>query len=277
MYIVSRGVLEVVTDDQRTVVATLKAGSYFGEISVLNVGHAGNKRTASVRSVGYSDLFCLNKQDLWDVLKNHPNAEARIRARAEERLLKLDTGSGSPKKEPARDSNCMSQLHEHGATSVGRRNKQPTSMSLATSTIGASNQRRRMPSFASSMSGLKLNPQALCCSRPLSGYRHQNQCSSVTRFQHNFMPHPSRSYSLYHYGNHNNSNSNYNRNQGEQVYRRRRGPKLIDEVSCCSVESAAPSNMGPTHHSNPLDNPLVFLDQVASKLEQRCIFDSQCK
>lgn len=90
MYIVSRGILEVVTDEGKTVVATLKAGSYFGEISVLNVGLAGNKRTASVRSVGYSDLFCLNKQDLWDVLKNYPNAEARIRARAEERLNKLD-------------------------------------------------------------------------------------------------------------------------------------------------------------------------------------------
>lgn len=90
MYIVSRGILEVVTNNGKSVVATLKAGSYFGEISVLNVGLAGNKRTASVRSVGYSDLFCLNKQDLWDVLKNYPNAEARIRAKAEERLSKLD-------------------------------------------------------------------------------------------------------------------------------------------------------------------------------------------
>lgn len=95
MYIVSRGILEVVTNEGATVVATLKAGSYFGEISVLNVGLAGNKRTASVRSVGYSDLFCLNKQDLWDVLKNYPNAEARIRARAEERLSKLDINSNS--------------------------------------------------------------------------------------------------------------------------------------------------------------------------------------
>lgn len=95
MYIVSRGILEVVTNEGLTVVATLKAGSYFGEISVLNVGLAGNKRTASVRSVGYSDLFCLNKQDLWDVLKNYPNAEARIRARAEERLSKLDINSAN--------------------------------------------------------------------------------------------------------------------------------------------------------------------------------------
>lgn len=53
----------------KTILATLRAGSYFGEISILNMGNTGNRRTASVRSVGYSDLFCLNKEDLWDVLK----------------------------------------------------------------------------------------------------------------------------------------------------------------------------------------------------------------
>lgn len=118
MYIVSRGSLEVVAEVEESqetpssskrpalaVVATLEAGSYFGEISVLNVGLAGNKRTASVRSVGYSDLFCLKRQDLWDVLKNYPAAERRIRARAEERLSKLEmnqanTGSGFETPQP---------------------------------------------------------------------------------------------------------------------------------------------------------------------------------
>ncbi len=32
----------------------------------------GNRRTASVRSVGYSDLFVLSKKDMWDVLKANP-------------------------------------------------------------------------------------------------------------------------------------------------------------------------------------------------------------
>lgn len=119
MYIVSRGILEVVANEGKSVVATLKAGSYFGEISVLNVGLAGNKRTASVRSVGYSDLFCLNKQDLWDVLKNYPNAEARIRARAEERLSKLPQavgggcsgGNGSDPNDNNGAANGQQQLH----------------------------------------------------------------------------------------------------------------------------------------------------------------------
>lgn len=59
MYIVNRGKLQVVADDGKTVLATLKVGSYFGEVAILT--SKNSKRTASVRSVGYSDLFCLNK------------------------------------------------------------------------------------------------------------------------------------------------------------------------------------------------------------------------
>uniref|UniRef100_A0A182MLI7 Cyclic nucleotide-binding domain-containing protein n=1 Tax=Anopheles culicifacies TaxID=139723 RepID=A0A182MLI7_9DIPT len=40
MYIVNRGRLQVVADNGKTVMASLKAGSYFGEISILNMGTA---------------------------------------------------------------------------------------------------------------------------------------------------------------------------------------------------------------------------------------------
>ncbi|XP_072935935.1 cyclic nucleotide-gated channel alpha-3 isoform X4 [Epargyreus clarus] len=83
MYIVNRGKLQVVGDNGKTVLATLKAGSYFGEISILNMGTA-----ASVRSVGYSDLFVLSKKDMWDVLKEYPAARVRLESIAVKRLEK---------------------------------------------------------------------------------------------------------------------------------------------------------------------------------------------
>ncbi|CAH8436843.1 unnamed protein product [Schistosoma turkestanicum] len=82
MYIVNRGKLHVLGDDGQTVLATLHAGSYFGELSILNLGNNGNRRTASVRSLGYSDLFCLSKSDLWKVLKEYPNARSKLEADA---------------------------------------------------------------------------------------------------------------------------------------------------------------------------------------------------
>ncbi|CAF3388043.1 unnamed protein product [Rotaria socialis] len=87
MYIVNRGKLHVMADNNKTVLATLKAGSYFGEISILNMG-SGNRRTASVRSVGYSDLFCLSKEDLWEVLKEYPAVRVKLESIAVKRLEK---------------------------------------------------------------------------------------------------------------------------------------------------------------------------------------------
>ena len=49
---------------------------------------SGNRRTASVRSVGYSDLFVLSKKDMWDVLKDYPAARVRLEAVAVKRLEK---------------------------------------------------------------------------------------------------------------------------------------------------------------------------------------------
>lgn len=48
----------------------------------------GNRRTASVRSVGYSDLFVLSKNDMWDVLKEYPAARVRLESIAVKRLEK---------------------------------------------------------------------------------------------------------------------------------------------------------------------------------------------
>ncbi|XP_053692197.1 cyclic nucleotide-gated cation channel subunit A [Sabethes cyaneus] len=90
MYIVKRGSLSVVADDGITVLATLGAGSVFGEVSVLEIAgnRTGNRRTANVRSIGYSDLFCLAKRDLWETLADYPEARASLTERGCQLLRK---------------------------------------------------------------------------------------------------------------------------------------------------------------------------------------------
>uniref|UniRef100_A0A1I8FMZ1 Cyclic nucleotide-binding domain-containing protein n=1 Tax=Macrostomum lignano TaxID=282301 RepID=A0A1I8FMZ1_9PLAT len=73
--------------------ATLRAGCYFGEISVLSLGRMGSRRTASVRSVGYSQLLCLARADLWAVLEeDHPAARVQLEAIATRRLRRSSKG-----------------------------------------------------------------------------------------------------------------------------------------------------------------------------------------
>ena len=90
MYIVKRGRVTVVADDGRTVLATLGAGSVFGEVSVLEIAgnKTGNRRTANVRSLGYSDLFCLSKRDLWEALFDYPEAKHSLMERGCQLLRK---------------------------------------------------------------------------------------------------------------------------------------------------------------------------------------------
>lgn len=90
MYIVKRGKLNVVADDEETVLATLSAGSVFGEVSVLEIAGniTGNRRTANVRSLGYSDLFCLAKKDLWETLADYPEARHSLMERGCQLLRK---------------------------------------------------------------------------------------------------------------------------------------------------------------------------------------------
>lgn len=64
MYIVNRGRLQVVGDNGKTVMASLKAGSYFGEISILNMGTAGKelgkyRRTERPGQAEYSIKYLL--------------------------------------------------------------------------------------------------------------------------------------------------------------------------------------------------------------------------
>ncbi|XP_056396101.1 cyclic nucleotide-gated olfactory channel-like [Hyla sarda] len=90
MYIIKEGKLAVVGEDGITQYAILTSGNCFGEISILNIegSKMGNRRTASIRSLGYSDLFCLSKDDLMEALVEYPDAKKILEERGREILVK---------------------------------------------------------------------------------------------------------------------------------------------------------------------------------------------
>uniref|UniRef100_A0A8C6WF27 Cyclic nucleotide gated channel subunit alpha 3 n=1 Tax=Neogobius melanostomus TaxID=47308 RepID=A0A8C6WF27_9GOBI len=90
MYIIKGGKLAVVADDGVTQFVVLGDGAYFGEISILGIkgSKAGNRRTANIRSVGYSDLFALSKEDLMDALIEYPDAKYALEDKGRAILMK---------------------------------------------------------------------------------------------------------------------------------------------------------------------------------------------
>ncbi|XP_074906723.1 cyclic nucleotide-gated channel alpha-4 [Buteo buteo] len=91
MYFIREGRLAVVAEDGVTQLAILGEGLYFGEISLINIkgNTSGNRRTANIMSIGYSDLFCLSKEDLAEVLVEFPSARAMMEAKGRELLLRM--------------------------------------------------------------------------------------------------------------------------------------------------------------------------------------------
>nr|XP_033941391.1 cyclic nucleotide-gated cation channel beta-1-like [Pseudochaenichthys georgianus] len=98
MYIIKAGEVQVVGGpDGRTVFVTLRAGSVFGEISLLAVG-GGNRRTANVIAHGFANLFILDKKDLNEILVHYPESKKLLRKKARKMLTKGK--KPEPKEEP---------------------------------------------------------------------------------------------------------------------------------------------------------------------------------
>ncbi|KAG7270341.1 hypothetical protein CRUP_034451 [Coryphaenoides rupestris] len=88
MYIIKAGEVQVVGGpDGKTVFVTLRAGSVFGEISLLSVG-GGNRRTANVIAHGFANLFILDKKDLNEILVHYPESQKLLRKKAKKMLNK---------------------------------------------------------------------------------------------------------------------------------------------------------------------------------------------
>ena len=81
MYFIIRGKLEIIMNEK--VLSVLTDGDFFGEIALFT-DH--NKRTASVKSVHYSDLYRLDRELFDEVLKRYPHIAGHIKKIAEERM-----------------------------------------------------------------------------------------------------------------------------------------------------------------------------------------------
>lgn len=90
MYIVKSGKLRVMSEDLLIVFKEFGEGESFGDLSVLTIpgNKYGNRRTATVCSVGFTDLFSLSKADLLSALETYPEAKNLLIERASEILRK---------------------------------------------------------------------------------------------------------------------------------------------------------------------------------------------
>lgn len=68
MFIIAHGETEVLVGEEKTPVATLREGQFFGEAALLEE----TSRNADVRALNYCDLYKLNKSDFLTIIKRFP-------------------------------------------------------------------------------------------------------------------------------------------------------------------------------------------------------------
>ncbi|KAK7502695.1 hypothetical protein BaRGS_00005945, partial [Batillaria attramentaria] len=105
MYIIDHGRVEILFPDpvtgQTKQVAIMTPGNYFGEISLLKLDDGQNKRTADVRSIGFSELLCLSRRDLMSALMEYPEAKKILEEHARQRMQQTKvTPSATSSAEP---------------------------------------------------------------------------------------------------------------------------------------------------------------------------------
>ncbi|XP_021352257.1 cyclic nucleotide-gated channel rod photoreceptor subunit alpha-like isoform X2 [Mizuhopecten yessoensis] len=89
MFIIADGLVEIISETG-TILTQMGTGDFFGEIGILNLDAGINRRTADVKSVGYSELFGLSREDVLEALKDHPEAEQIIRCYGQRRLKEIE-------------------------------------------------------------------------------------------------------------------------------------------------------------------------------------------
>ncbi len=86
MYFISRGSVDVVSEDEKIVYATLGAGSFFGEIALL----FSAPRNATIKAREYCDCYSLNKETFDEILGRFPEFARKMREEAEKRKAETE-------------------------------------------------------------------------------------------------------------------------------------------------------------------------------------------
>ncbi|MDC7232434.1 MAG: cyclic nucleotide-binding domain-containing protein, partial [Spirochaetales bacterium] len=94
MYFISRGSVDVVSEDESIVYATLGAGSFFGEIALL----LSAPRNATIKAKEYCDCYSLNKETFDQILARFPRFAERISDMAEKRRAETEEKQKKKKK-----------------------------------------------------------------------------------------------------------------------------------------------------------------------------------
>ncbi|XP_031625845.1 uncharacterized protein LOC116342393 isoform X3 [Contarinia nasturtii] len=111
MFIIADGILEVLSETGK-VLTTMKAGDFFGEIGILNLdGLNKNRRTADVRSVGYSELFSLSREDVLAAMQDYPEAKEILKTLGRKRLMEVRCVNKKHAKNVAERESIASNVH----------------------------------------------------------------------------------------------------------------------------------------------------------------------
>lgn len=84
IYFISHGQVEIISDNSKKVHGTLEAGDYFGDLSLL----LGEKRTASVRTTTYCEIFVLTSQEFNRIKKEYPEFKEVLKKSSAEKTEK---------------------------------------------------------------------------------------------------------------------------------------------------------------------------------------------
>jgi len=84
MFFIGRGAVEILGKDETSIQATLGDGQFFGEVALVK----GQPRNASVRAVGYCDLYALDKDTFDRIIAHHPAFKKHIDQMVEERFTR---------------------------------------------------------------------------------------------------------------------------------------------------------------------------------------------